>query len=53
MGLPDLCAVALASGSTAAWLKSSPAPRRALDAIAALGFVGLAVRLVLVRRKPA
>ena len=53
MGLPYLCAVALASGSTAAWLRSSPATRRALDAISGLVFVGLAVRLVLVRRKPA
>jgi len=53
MGLPYLCAVALASGSTAAWLRSSPAARRALDAISGLVFVGLAVRLVLVRRKPA
>jgi len=53
MGLPYLCAVALVSGSTAAWLRRSPATRRALDAISGLVFVGLALRLVLVRRKPA
>ena len=53
MRVPYLCAVALASGSTAAWLRSSPATRHALDAISGLVVVGLALRLVLVRRKPA
>ena len=53
MGLPYLCAVALASGSTAAWLRRSPGFRRALDAAAGIVFVGLALRLMLVRRKPA
>jgi len=45
--------VALANGSTAAWLRSSPATRHALDAISGLVVVGLALRLVPVRRKPA
>ena len=53
MGLPYLCAVALASGSTAAWFRSSPGIRRALDAAAGFVFVGLAMRLALVKRKPA
>ncbi|MGH7305902.1 MAG: LysE family translocator [Candidatus Rokuibacteriota bacterium] len=53
MGLPYLCAVALASGSTAARLRGSPGFRRALDAAAGFVFVGLAIRLVLVRRKRA
>ncbi len=53
MGLPYLCAVALASGSTAAWLRRSPVTRRVLDALSGLVFVGLALRLMLVRRKPA
>ncbi len=53
MGLPYLCAVALASGSAAAWLRSSPGIRRALDAAAGIVFVGLALRLMLLRRKPA
>jgi len=53
MGLPYLCAVALASGSTAAWLRRSPGMRRALDALSGLVFVGLALRLMLVKRKPA
>jgi threonine/homoserine/homoserine lactone efflux protein len=53
IGLPYLCAVALASGSTAAWLRSSPGIRRALDALSGLVFVGLALRLMLVKRKPA
>ncbi len=53
MGLPYLCAVALASGSTAAWLARSPTTRRVLDALSGLVFVGLALRLMLVKRKPA
>jgi len=53
IGLPYLCAVALASGSTAAWLRSSPGIRRALDALSGFVFVGLALRLMLVKRKPA
>ncbi len=53
MGLPYLCAVALASGSAAAWLRSSRGIRRALDAAAGIVFVGLALRLMLLRRKPA
>jgi threonine/homoserine/homoserine lactone efflux protein len=53
MGLPYLCAVALASGSTASWLRGSRCVRRALDLISGLLFVGLAVRLMLARRKPA
>ena len=53
MGLPYLCAVALASGSTAAWLRGSPGIRRALDAVSGIVFVGLALRLVFVRRRPA
>jgi threonine/homoserine/homoserine lactone efflux protein len=53
MGLPYLCAVALASGSTAAWLRSSPGVRRALDAAAGIVFVGLALRLMLAKRRPA
>jgi len=53
MGLPYLSAVALASGSTAAWLRSSPGIRRALDAAAGFVFVGLALRLMQVKRKPA
>jgi len=51
--LPYLCAVALASGSTAAWLRSSPGIRRGLDALSGLVFLGLALRLMLVKRKPA
>lgn len=53
MGRPYLCAVALASGSTAAWLRSSPGVRRALDAAAGIVFVGLALRLTLAKRRPA
>jgi len=53
MRVPYLCAVAPARGSTAAWLRSSPATRHGLDAISGLVVVGLALRLVLVRRKPA
>jgi threonine/homoserine/homoserine lactone efflux protein len=53
MGRPYLCAVALASGSTAVWFRRSPGIRRALDAAAGFVFVGLAVRLMLVKRKPA
>jgi threonine/homoserine/homoserine lactone efflux protein len=53
MGLPYLCALALASGSAAAWLRRSPGIRRALDAAAGIVFVGLALRLMLIRRKPA
>jgi threonine/homoserine/homoserine lactone efflux protein len=53
MGLPYLCAVALASGSTAAWLRRSPGTRRVLDALSGLVFVGLALRLMLVKKKPA
>jgi threonine/homoserine/homoserine lactone efflux protein len=53
MGLPYLCAVALASGSTAAWLRRSPTTRRVLDVLSGLVFVGLALRLMLVKRKPA
>jgi threonine/homoserine/homoserine lactone efflux protein len=53
MGLPYLCPVARASGSTAAWLRRSPGTRRTLDGISGFVFVGLALRLMLVKRKPA
>jgi threonine/homoserine/homoserine lactone efflux protein len=53
MGLPYLCAVAVASGAVAGWLRRSPGVRRALDVVSGLVFVGLALRLALARRKPA
>ena len=53
MGLPYLSAVAVASGTMAGWLRSSPGIRRALDGVSGLVFVGLALRLMLVKRKPA
>jgi threonine/homoserine/homoserine lactone efflux protein len=53
MGLPYLCGVAAASGAMAARLRRSPGVRRALDAVSGLVFVGLALRLVVARRKPA
>jgi threonine/homoserine/homoserine lactone efflux protein len=45
--------VALASGSTAAWLRSSAGVRRAINAAAGIVFVGLALRLMLAKRQPA
>ena len=53
MGLPYLCAVALASGTVAGRLRRSPGIRRTLDAVSGLVFLGLALRLVLARRRPA
>ena len=53
MGLPYLCAVAPASGAMAGWLRRSSGIRRALDGVAGLVFVGLALRLVFANRKPA
>ena len=53
MGLPYLCAVALASGAMAGWLRRSSGIPRALDGVAGLVFVGLALRLVFAKRKPA
>jgi threonine/homoserine/homoserine lactone efflux protein len=53
MGLPYLCAVAVASGAVAGWLRRSPGVRRALDVVSGLVFVGLALRPALARRKPA
>ena len=53
IGLPYLAAIALASGAFAGWLRRSPGIRRGLDGVSGLVFVGLALRLVLVRRKPA
>ena len=53
MGLPYLCGVAAASGAVAGRLRRSPGIRRALDAISGVVFVGLALRLVLARRRPA
>jgi len=53
MGLPYLCAVALASGAMACWLRRSRGIRRVLDGIAGMVFVGLALRLVLAQRRPA
>jgi len=53
MGLPYLCAVALASGAMAGWLRRSRGIRRVLDGIAGMVFVGLALRLALAKRKPA
>jgi len=52
MGLPYLCAVALASGAAAGWLRRSPGLRRILDALSGLVFVALALRLASVRGKP-
>jgi threonine/homoserine/homoserine lactone efflux protein len=53
MGLPYLCAVALASGAMAGWLRRSSGIHRVLDGVAGLVFVGLALRLVFAKRKPA
>ena len=53
IGLPYLGTVALASGAVAGWLRRSPGLRRVLDGVSGAVFVGLALRLVLVKRKPA
>jgi len=53
MGLPYLCAVALASGAMAGWLRRSSGIHRALDGLAGVVFLGLALRLVFAKRKPA
>jgi threonine/homoserine/homoserine lactone efflux protein len=45
--------VALASGAMADRLRRTAGVRRVLDVISGLVFVGLALRLALVRRKPA
>jgi threonine/homoserine/homoserine lactone efflux protein len=53
MGVPYLGVVAVASGTVAAWLRRSRRARRALDIVAGLMFIGLALRLLAARRAPA
>jgi threonine/homoserine/homoserine lactone efflux protein len=53
MGVPYLVTVALASGAAATWLRRSPRIRQVLDAVSGLVFIGLALRLLAVRRTPA
>ncbi len=53
MGVPYLVTVAMASGAVAGWLRRSPRIRRGLDALSGLVFIGLAVRLLTLRRTPA
>jgi threonine/homoserine/homoserine lactone efflux protein len=52
MGVVYLPAIALASGSMANALRRSASVRRALDGLSGLMFVGLALRLLIVERRP-
>jgi threonine/homoserine/homoserine lactone efflux protein len=52
IGLPYLVTVAVASGAVVARLSRSPRIRRVLDGISGLVFVGLALRLLVLQRKP-
>lgn len=53
IGVPYLVTVALASGAVVARLRRSPSVRRVLDGVSGLVFVGLALRLLGLQRKPA